>query len=660
MKIRRMRLENFRAFDDQQFTIDNYACFVGANGAGKSTILAALNVFFREQPAPGIDPLKLARDDFHNGDPSKPIRITLHFAELSNEAKQVFKDYYRHGELVVTAMAEIDPDTGTAPVQHYGQRLVMSAFRSYFGRETAGALAPELAALYEELRQAYEELPAATTKAARLAALREYEDAHQELCSLVPSRDEFYGSNSTGKLAQYVQWVYVPAVKDMTAEGVETRGSALGKLIRRAVRIHTDLDEKLSQLEEEAVQRYQALLDENRAGLVEIAGALEQRLAQWAHPDVRVELDWLQDARGAVNVQQPVAGVKAGDAAFVTSLSRLGHGLQRSYLLAILQELASSDSPNAPTLLLGCEEPELYQHPPQARYLAEVLQDLAAGNNQVLLTTHSPHFVAGRGFEHVRLVRRQQPGPVVTAVTFDELCRRIREAGGNEPDRPIVGFVAKISQALQPGIAEMLFCQIPVLVEGLEDVAYITTQLLLDGRWDDFRRLGCHLVAANGKDKLIQPVAIAMAMGLPMFLIFDADGHVQNADRRPKHERDNRTLMTLAGIAGDPFPTSIHVGPNHTVWPSELTGAISDELANQGLNAIKNQVRQSYNDEGGLEKNSIFIAEWMHTAAEAGVRSKILSDLVERIIAFADATGPAPIRRPDRPGCRAARGRRAG
>jgi len=49
----------------------------------------------------------------------------------------------------------------------------------------------------------------------------------------------------------------------------------------------------------------------------------------------------------------------------------MGHGLQRSYLLALLQELAGSEAPNAPTLILGCEEPELYQHPPQARHLAD-------------------------------------------------------------------------------------------------------------------------------------------------------------------------------------------------------------------------------------------------------------------------------------------------
>jgi predicted ATP-dependent endonuclease of OLD family len=101
----------------------------------------------------------------------------------------------------------------------------------------------------------------------------------------------------------------------------------------------------------------------------------------------------------------------------------MGHGLQRSYLLALLQELAGSEAVDAPTLILGCEEPELYQHPPQARHLADVFIELATGNNQILVTTHSPLFVSGDGFENTRLVRRpnNNAGSQVKALTFQNL-----------------------------------------------------------------------------------------------------------------------------------------------------------------------------------------------------------------------------------------------
>jgi len=45
MKIESVRIENFRSFKDETIRFDNYTCFVGANGSGKSTVLNALNVF---------------------------------------------------------------------------------------------------------------------------------------------------------------------------------------------------------------------------------------------------------------------------------------------------------------------------------------------------------------------------------------------------------------------------------------------------------------------------------------------------------------------------------------------------------------------------------------------------------------------------------------
>lgn len=642
MKISRVRIERFRAFTDQEFDLGPYACFVGANGAGKSTVLAALNVFFREQAAPGLDAQKLSAEDYHEGDTTQPIRITLHFTDLSAGAREALSGYVRQDELVVTAEAVFDPDVGFAPVRYFGQRLGMDAFRQYFGDEEGGKPAAEMATQYAALRATYPELPPATTKASRHDALREYEAQRPDECILIRSQDEFYGANSTGKLAAFLQWVYIPAVKDVGAEGLESKSSALGKLIRRTVRVHTDIDERLAELETDTVARYQELLNANRAGLQEIATSLQNRLVQWAHPGVRLDLGWLRDARGSVSVQAPIAGIKAGEGPFLASLSHMGHGLQRSYLLAVLQELAAAEAPDAPTLVLGCEEPELYQHPPQARYLAQVFQDLARGNNQVVVTTHSPLFVAGRAFENVRLVRREPGGgaPNVTSLTFAELCERIRVAGGQDPARPVAGLVAKIHQALQPGIAEMLFTQVPVLVEGLEDVAYLTTQLHLSGRWDDFRRLGCQFIATNGKDKLVQPLAMAKLLRLPAFLVFDADGREQNETRRIKHEGNNRALMSLAGVPGAPFSDVVLHGPDYTIWPNTISDVVDEELGT-ALDPFKNAVRAHYAHEGGMEKNELFIADWMNGAFEAGLRSQALDDVVTRILTHAEGAGRA-------------------
>ncbi|MBN8279227.1 MAG: AAA family ATPase [Gammaproteobacteria bacterium] len=638
MRIRTIRIENFRSFQDETISLNRYSCFVGPNGAGKSTVLAALNVFFQERGTSATDISRLADEDYFGKGTGSPVRITLTFDDLNGPALDELAAYVRNGTLVVSAEAVFDVVTGFGQVRHFGQRLGMEAFRPFFDAEKAGAKAGDLTPIYNRLREEFE-LPAASSKDAKAQALREYETTHPDQCVLIPSADDFYGVNSTGKLARFVQWVYVPAVKDAGEEGQEAKNTALGKLIARAVRSRTNFDADLETLKAETLARYRELLDRNQASLGELSQALQQRLESWAHPDVRLTMEWLSDPAKSVVVQSPVAGIKTGEGDFLGSLARMGHGLQRSYLLALLQELAGSETPGAPTLILGCEEPELYQHPPQARHLADVFSQLATGNNQIVVTTHSPLFVSGDGFENTRLVRRPNgnAGSEVKALTFVSLCARLRNVRQEDPHRPIEGMIAKIHQALQPGLAEMFFARIPVLVEGLEDVSYITTELHLSGQWSEFRRLGCHLIPANGKDKLVQPLAIAVELGLPAFVIYDADGDIARPDHRVMHERDNRALNALLGAAHGPFPETTLVGINHAIWPTTLGSLVKADFG-EHHERLANAARTYYANEGALEKNDLYIAHWVSAGRQEGYVSPTLQQLCNAILSFARAT----------------------
>jgi len=636
VKIKSLRIENFRSFRDQTFTLNRYSCFVGPNGAGKSTVLCALNIFFKEQDSSATDTSKLCDEDFFSRNTAQPIRITLTFDDLSNDARTVLSDYVRQNELVVTAEGVFDEQQGTAVVHHFGQRLGMTQFRPFFEAMKTGASAARLTEVFDGLRATYTDLANPRSKDDKANALREYESQHADLCVLIPSEDNFYGINSTGKLAPFIQWVYVPAVKDAGQEGLEAKNTAFGRLIARTVRSRTNFDADLETLQQDTLTRYKDLLQRNQASLTEIATSLQRRLSSWAHPNVRLDMAWLSDPNKSVTVQQPVAGIKTGDGDFLGSLARMGHGLQRSYLLALLQELASSDAPSAPTLILACEEPELYQHPPQARHLVDVFSVLAQGNNQVLVTTHSPLFVTGEGFEDVRLVRNPNPtaGSIVSSLTFDTLCTRIRTALGENPPRRLEGMIAKIHQALRPHIAEMFFAKVPVLVEGLEDASYLTTELHLSNQWEEFRRLGCHIIAVNGKDKLIQPLAIAKELSVPVFVVFDADRDITRTDHRTKHERDNRALLTLLGAACGPFPAADVIGTDHAVWSTNLGTSVKADFGAIHSQYVEN-ARTHYAHEGDLEKHDLFIADWLSAARGAGHASRTLATLCTAILGFA-------------------------
>src|SRR5579862_1240448 len=105
--------------------------------------------------------------------------------------------------------------------------------------------------------------------------------------------------------------------------------------------------------------------------------SMQKRLQEWASPNAILTLGWHYDENKSVVVNEPYARAAIGEDNFIGEVARLGHGMQRSFLVALLHELASLNADQGPTLLLGFEEPELYQHPPQAQHMCNVLESLA-------------------------------------------------------------------------------------------------------------------------------------------------------------------------------------------------------------------------------------------------------------------------------------------
>ncbi|MGQ0599817.1 ATP-dependent nuclease [Aquabacterium sp.] len=87
MRIKSVRIKNFRSFEDQTIELDQHTSLVGANGAGKSTVLCALNLFFRETQNSATDLTSLHAEDFYAKNTKDPIEITVEFTDMSKEAK---------------------------------------------------------------------------------------------------------------------------------------------------------------------------------------------------------------------------------------------------------------------------------------------------------------------------------------------------------------------------------------------------------------------------------------------------------------------------------------------------------------------------------------------------------------------------------------------
>ena len=634
MRIRSVRIKNFRAFADETVLIDPYTCLVGANGAGKSTLLSALNIFFRE--ASNSTPVDaLSPEDFHQKNTADRVEISITFGDLSDEAKADLSDYVRNDELIVSAVAVFDEFKGKATVKQVGSRMALAEFAPFFEAYKANAPAPILNAIFDKLRLSCPGISDGKSKDAKRDALQLYEADPANASRLVPieSEDHFYGIGGQSKLKAHVQWVYVPAVKDASEEQEENKNGALGKLLARTVRSRVNFKEQLTEIEKEAQERYAILLGANQEALNEVANSLSARLGQWSHPDVDLRLTWNGTP---ISIREPTANVIAGEHGFVGDLARFGHGFQRSYLLALLQELAAIEGGDAPTLILGVEEPELYQHPPQARYLAQTLQSLGRNNAQVVVTTHSPYFIGGSNFENVRLVRKSNGKSTALAISHGRFAERYAEADEALPQRPSA-IEAQLNEVLRSNINEMFFASKLVLVEGSEDVAYLMTWMALNDRLSDFRSQGVHVVAVEGKANIPSPLIIAQELCIPVLVIFDGDRNHENDGRQVAH---NRRLLRLLGTPGaDLFPTEIVWHDDFVQWPEVMSKVVDAELvASLGENSVAALLERARTECGhapSLVKNTRIIESKLGLARDAGAQCATLDRLCNWILGAA-------------------------
>ncbi|WP_141589878.1 ATP-dependent endonuclease [Myxococcus sp. AB056] len=644
MKIKTIRIENFRSYRDETIGLNDYTCIVGTNGAGKSTILTALNIFFRDQSGASTNITHLDEEDFHNKDTNVPVRITLTFKDLSEAAQEDFRDYYRQGELIISAVAKWDPVLKQAEVLQFGQRRVMKKFKQFFAKFNGGEKVSALRDVYDKLRLEIPQLKPVKIRQEMHDELSSYEMSHPELCEPIPSQDQFYGvTKGANRLQRHVHWLYLPAVKDATLEQTESKRSALSALLERALQVGATFDDPLNELRREAEGKYRELLAKKQSVLQNLSTALDVRIRRLVQSDANLRVEWLNAPESYVSIQDPIARIIAGESRFSGNMARFGHGLQRAFLIALLQELASVQDTSKTTLILGCEEPELYQHPSQAKHLAKVLQTLASSSYQVMTCTHSPHFVSARGFEDVRVVRRDssQKHAYVSALTLEHL-RTSLNAYTSKPASHSNGTLVRLEQILQPSISEMFFSEVVVFVEGIEDVACITTYLELLGLYDDFIRLGCHFVPCGGKSRLVEPIVIAKGLKIPTFVVFDSDGHDQSPLHRSRHEKDNRELLRICLSQGvEPFPQSTFWAVDHVMWRTEIQGEIEGEIGQEDWHSVKERVRKENSiNLPSVDKHTLFLAYCLSYAWEEGKRSQSLERLCKAICAFAaNATG---------------------
>ena len=217
MIIKSIQVKNFRCIEEATLETDILTVLVGRNGAGKSTFLKALDLFYQPNAY-------YTEEDFFNKDTSNPIEITVTFCELTEQERELFKSHIDRDTLSVSKILKWPLQRGSQ--KYYGKTKRNPDFQSV---RTAQKVTDKRRA-YRELRESgysdLPDLPGNVSKEDIENTLREWEERHPDRLEWVQDEGQFFGFKEVGqaRLERFTRFILIPAVRDASHDATEGRG----------------------------------------------------------------------------------------------------------------------------------------------------------------------------------------------------------------------------------------------------------------------------------------------------------------------------------------------------------------------------------------------------------------------------------------------------
>jgi putative ATP-dependent endonuclease of OLD family len=512
MRIKNVSIKNFRCLDDVNIEFDQITTFIGPNGAGKSSVLRALEWFFNGDRAV----VMTAQDIFSGADEDKRIIVEVTFHSLTRGDRDLLGEKYAPQGVDEVSIRRIWND-GSDKLT--GKAMAYLPFEAVRACNTATARK----AAYQEVVREHSDLSFSpwTNDGAAEAMMTAWEREHQELLEEADiSATNLFGFAGQGRLSGRFDYVLITADMRAAEESQDSKATVLGRILEKAVD-RAAADAELEALSVDLAKRHREITDRYYSDQLEALSAdLTSEVSNFATGrDVTIESIQVEFKPQTTKFQ-----VKIDDHGTQTVVERQGHGFQRSLLLAALKLLAQRGAAEGDdsVVLLAIEEPELFQHPAQAKAFASVLRKLAEDSSsgiQVAYATHSPYFVEPSYFDQVRRVERD-----VSAAAGSQVV--IHHASMDKVATALTGYVddeavrSRLDNSCLNELRDALFGSAALVLEGSTDDAIIQGAALQSS---PLSTGGIEVAVAGSKDQLYLPVAILKQLGIPHFVLFDSD-----------------------------------------------------------------------------------------------------------------------------------------
>jgi predicted ATP-dependent endonuclease of OLD family len=607
MRIKRVEIENFRALRKVGLNMSSTTGLLGENNSGKSAFLRAIELFYASSP-------RLNDKDFSDGNTEHPIHITLHFTDLTPYEIGEFSGNMLDGELIITR--SFWHNNASESGKYFVSARVNPDFAECRNEEGK----TEKRKLYAALIEKYgDELPKEKSADQISGFLEDWESNHPEALQMLKvSAFKGFTNVGAGKLKNKTNYVLIRAGQNIADDVNDSKNSPVKQLLNTIARQTMENSKEFQEFMVEANAKIAALTDPaNVPVLGEISSSLTRILSDY-YKDSEIIASWQPVSQ--ISPTFPATDIDIKDNDFITKLDGVGHGLQRAVILTVLQfmaehtaiveaegdEFAEAQS----DLIIGIEEPEIYQHPTKQRLFGKLLHKLSKDFNrktgiraQIIFVTHSQLMTSLAECEGIRMVRTikvdGKKNVAVNEISLANCAARSAKIAGISPAKAwsAAQYAAKL-HTFSSDLAEGFFAKCIVLVEGVGDVAIIESWFKIRNR--DPHAEGVVIVGVSGKNNLDKPILIFSELGIPCYWIFDNDQKDKETQKAADRIKTNKILQRLAGIAEEQCADwPVGQFDRCASWDTKLEKYITTKVGQVNFDTIAAQCAADYDIEVG-------------------------------------------------------------
>ena len=512
-----MTIHNFRSIRHCELACRDMLVLLGQNNHGKSNVISALDFALNSSAKPD------ANDLFAFAGPDdKAMWVGVTFDGLTEQESTTWKKYVRaDGTFRFRKTARYDDEV-----------KIVVAYNGYVSEPEEEWLKADNANKYVK-RETVEKTPlsAHVPESGRISKA-EIEQAQLQYIEEHGADLTFHEALEEGPLlgqknvaaGVLPEFFLVPAVRGLSEES-KVKGTALfGKLLTFAVTEMASADPRFRTIQDQLGELIGALnagpdSEDRPQQLADLESSIEQELTEW---DVRVSVEVTPP--DISKIFELGTDIHLDDG-LKTLAERKGHGLQRAVIFGLMKAWAkamrqAATATGGPTarkasesVVFAIEEPELFLHPHAQRALDTALRVLAGSDNsQVLVCSHSTHFVNLDDYRGIALIRKTSVEDGTTVVQ----CTEDLFEGEDVPDRKRRFHMAAW---VNPDRGEMLFARRVAFVEGETEESVLPYLA---------KKMDCHsedvsVIDCGSKHNIPLYVAIAKAFHLNYVVVHDED-----------------------------------------------------------------------------------------------------------------------------------------